>query len=133
MSCTWAKPAALLAGTRYERKVGKALSTLFPSAAICPQHPCGRGFVDFRVVQQPPLLDILVECKATLSATAFAQIARYVWNFPRPCIRAIICQKGGGCELPAGAELLSTLSALTLPSLTTSPLYIIPWTGRFPP
>jgi hypothetical protein len=131
MSRAWASSHSLLAGVRYEYKVGRALQVLFPPPAVLhPQYPCGRGFVDFLIVRND-LPNILVECKASLTAESFAQIARYAQQIPRPCIRAIVCQRGGGCNLSSGVELLPALSALALSTLTAVPTYVVPWTGRF--
>jgi hypothetical protein len=132
MSRAWATKPSLLAGERYELKVGRALASLFPPpACIYPQYPLGRGRLDY-LITRPDLPPILAECKASLSLEAFAQLARYASQVHAPCIRAIICQRAGGCRLPVAVELLPAFSTLALPALKPSVTYVLPWTGRFP-
>lgn len=131
MSRAWASTASLSGGLRYERKVGRALLELFPfPSRVLHQYPCGHGFVDHYIIR-PDAPNILVECKATFTLDALAQIARYAAHVSCPCIRAIICQRGGGCRTPSGVEFAPALSTLALSSLGTSLTYVIPWTGRF--
>lgn len=131
MAVAFASPAARKAGLRYERKVGEALRAVLPSNwPILSQYPLSSGFVDFAIFP-PSHFPLLVECKASLSLEAFAQLARYARGVAGPCARVAICQRAGGRgSFPPEAQWLTSISALASAVLPPG-IFILPWTGRF--